>query len=204
MEIKLTHPFLRNSHFIGDKIGVVELLKGTNKLSTFCSKLEKQSIIDIDLRDPDKYKGDGFELFVEAFIKLNSTNKIVGINNYIPIECSGNIDLGVDGFGTGIDDKAATVQVKYKSNHMIFLTANEDHLTNFTWISISDYNVDPQTRSNMLIVTTGKGLNHFTDNEMFKNKVRCIGYDMIKQMVDNNLPFWNEFRNLVNESIICN
>ena len=56
------------------------------------------------------------------------------------------------------------------------------------------YNVDPTDDNNMLVITTAKGLHHFTDNEMFLNKVRCVGYEQLRQIVDNNIPFWDAFR----------
>ena len=102
-------------------------------------------------------------------------------------------DVGVDGVGIGTNGKPATVQVKYRAaNHD--LTANNDHLSNFTSASLMHYNVDPTDDNNMLVITTAKGLHHFTDNEMFLNKVRCVGYEQLRQIVDNNIPFWDAFR----------
>ena len=67
---KLTHPFLYQCHNIDS------LLKNVYKISTYCNRLEKQSILFPDRYDPDKYKGDGFELFVEALIKLSNSEGI--------------------------------------------------------------------------------------------------------------------------------
>lgn len=60
------------------------------------------------------------------------------------------------------------------------------------------HKVDIESKNNMLIVTTADGLHHFTDNEMYENKVRCIGYKQLRELVDNNLIFWNSFRQLLN------
>ena len=76
---KLIHPFLFNCHDIDS------LLKSVKKISTFCTNLEKQSILFPNRYDPDKYKGDGLELFAEALIKLSPIDNRIGIANYIPV-----------------------------------------------------------------------------------------------------------------------
>lgn len=203
METKLIHPFLWNCHKIqkGNLVidGIDEILNGTKKLSTFCSRLVSQSIMWPNRYDPDKYRGDGFELFVEALIKLSPVDNRIGINKYEPVV---NDDTGVDGFGIGIDLKAATVQVKYRSDNTQLLTANADHLSNFVTASLLRYGVDPNSKTNMLIITTAEGLHYFTDGEMFQNRVRCIGHKDLRELVDNNMLFWENFRNLVQISKI--
>lgn len=189
MKIKLNHLFIIRAH---DLHG---LLINCNKLSTFCTRLEKQSILYPDRYDSDKYKGDGFELFVEALIKLSPIDNRIGISNYEPV--NENNDTGIDGHGIGIDGKIATVQVKYRSDNRYLLTANKDHLSNFVMSSLFA-GVDKDSKNNMLIITTADGLHHFTDNEMFLNKVRCINYQQLRELVDNNINFWNSFRNLLN------
>jgi len=189
MNIKLEHIFINRSH------DLKQLLKDCFKLSTFCSRLEKQSLLYPDRYDPDKYKGDGFELFVEALIKLSPIDNRIGIANYqVGDETN---DKGIDGRGLGIDGKLATVQVKYRSNNTTLLTANKDHLSNFVMSSLFE-GVDKDSNTNMLIITTAESLHHFTDNEMFLNKVRCIGYKQLRELVDNNINFWNNFRQLLN------
>ena len=190
MQITLTHPFLQRCH------DIQVLLAGCNKLSTFCNRLESQSLLFPDRYDPDKYKGDGFELLIEALIKLSPVDNRIGIGNYQVVTAD---DLGVDGFGIGINGKAATVQCKYRSNNTSVITANQDHLSNFVMTSIIDsrYNVDKDDTNNMIIFTTAAGLHHFTDSEMFKNKVVCRGHEWLRTMLDNNVLFWEAFRSLI-------
>ena len=188
---KLTHVFLKQAHDLD------ALLKNTKKLSTYCTRLEQQSLLFPNRYDPDKYKGDGFELFVEALIKLSPVDNRIGIAQYKPVD---DIDTGADGIGIGIDGKIATVQVKYRGNNTTLLTANTDHLSNFVMTSLLKYGVEPTTKTNMLIITTAAGLHYFTDNEMFLKQVRCIGYQQLRELVDNNINFWNEFRKLIKES----
>lgn len=188
MNIKLEHHFLKIAYDLN------YLLENCVKLNTFINRLNKQAELHPDRIKPDNYRGDGFEMFVEALIKLHPVDNRIGISDYKvgnPDE-----DIGIDGYGIGIDSKLATVQVKFRSDSSTLLTTNKDHLSNFVMSSIFE-GVDKDSSKNMLIVTTAKGLHHFTDNEMFKNKVRCIGYDDLRQLVDNNINFWNKFRDLV-------
>lgn len=197
MNIELTHPFLKTCH------DLKSLLSGCNKMSTFCNRLEKQSLLHPNRYDPDKYKGDGFELFVEALIKLSPTDNRIGIGQYKIVEGQ---DVGVDGSGIGADGKPATVQVKFRSNGEQLLTANGDHLSNFVQASLrakkfGGFGVDPETTTNMLIITTAKSLHYFTENEMYGEQVRCIGIgggdtEGLRDLVDNNLLFWDAFRSL--------
>lgn len=192
MRIQLEHNFINRCHDIN------KLLEDTYKLATFTRKLEQQSSLYPDRYDPDKYKGDGLELFAEALIKLSPIDNRIGIGDYHPVEESE--DTGVDGYGIGIDGNVATVQVKFRGRNDSYLTANEDHLSNFTTSSIFKYKVKSDTTTNLLVITTAKGLHHFTDNEMFLNQVRCLGYNELREMVDNNNLFWNKFRSLIKEN----
>jgi len=191
MENKLIHPFLWNSHNID------ALLEKTHKVSTYCGRLEKQSILFPNRYEPQKYIGDGFELLVEALIKLSPVDNRIGIGSYSPVTSD---DTGVDGVGIGIDGKIATVQCKYRSDNTILLTSNEDHLSNFVTTSLLRYGVDQKSSTNMLVITTAGGLHYFTDNEMFKNQVRCLGYDQLREILDNNILFWDSFRELIKNS----
>jgi hypothetical protein len=47
------------------------------------------------------------------------------------------------------------------------------------------------------VFTTADGLHFYTDNEMFKGKVKCFGYKEFRAMLDNNQPFWDNVRNIV-------
>ena len=185
----IAHKFVKQCH------DLKSLLAGVNKLSTFCSRLEKQSELFPDRYDPDVYKGDGLELFTEVLIKLSPIDNRIGIGSYMVVEGQ---DIGVDGSGIGANGKPATVQVKYRGRHDQLLTANSDHLSNFVSASLLHNGVDPNDQYNMLIITTALGLHFFTDTEMYGNKVRCLGRDELRQLVDNNGLFWDNFRELCN------
>lgn len=185
--IELTHLFKRRC---SDPMG---LLNNCFKLNTFVSRLEKQAKLyamgDIDREN--EYKGWGLEIFTEYLCKVYAMDKRVGISNYQPV--SEDDDTGVDGFGTGINGKPATVQVKFRQADWV-LTANADHLTNFTWSSVKKYGVDVRDDDkNMLIVTTGKDINWATDQKMLMQTVRILHREKLRVLVDNNKVFWKTF-----------
>lgn len=192
------------------------LLNGCEKFATFRKRLEKQAKVRWPEPDDEtaeektnrlgeqyKYKGDVFELFVEALIRLFPCDKRLGlIEDYQVVRGQ---DVGVDGHGVcGYNHKPFTVQVKYRQYDHV-LTANTDHLTNFTSASMMHFGVDqkpdPTTQKlNMLIVTCGDSLNFFTDHEMFGEKVNAICLKGIEQLVDNNPTFWKSFNQSWEES----
>lgn len=188
MTIRLEHPFKSRC------FNLDELLKDCQKLSTFCSRLEKQSVLYPDRYKTNDYLGDGFEFLVEALIKLSPIDNRIGVTDYKLVQKTD--DTGVDGYGVGINGKPATVQVKFRSKTDTVLTANQSHLSNFVMSSLLKFNVDKEDVNNMLIITTADGLHHFTKDTMFDGKVRCIGNNELRQLIDNNILFWDHFRNL--------
>jgi hypothetical protein len=204
MLVQLTHPFLWRCK---DPVG---LLDGCNKFNTFCSRLEKQckdlfpapdneapEATKAREADFNKYKGDGFELFVEAMIRLFPCDKRLGLIEDYKVNTVQ--DVGVDGSGvSGYNHKPITVQCKYRQ-HDYVLTANQDHLTNFTSASMLHFGVDqtpdPDThKCNMVIVSSADSLNFFTDHDMFGEMVHAFCRNEIRTLVDNNNSFWKFFR----------
>jgi DNA-binding ferritin-like protein (Dps family) len=165
------------------------LLDGCTKLNTFLNRLEQQAAQSLE---PNDYKGSGFELFCEALINLSPVDKRIGINNYKPITHG---DTGVDGKGTGINGSPATVQCKFRQANYV-LTANADHLSNFVMSSYGKFGVRVEDTDNMLIITSGKDIHHFTEVEMFDKKVRTLNREQLRKLVDNNAFFWDSFRTL--------
>jgi hypothetical protein len=190
----MQHQFKTTSH---DLIG---LFNGVNLFSTLMRRIEEQSTIDPIRYDIDKYKGDAFEFFVELFLTINSTDNRVGVYNYKPIPP--DEDNGADGTGTNMSGNECVVQVKYRGNTEHLLTANEDHLSNLIVAgSLLDVNFDNKNKKNIkhFVFTTAKSLHFYTDEQMFKGKVKCFGYEEFRKMVDNNIPFWNKCREVVRE-----
>lgn len=193
--LSLDHTFLFNC------LNVDELFKSNKdwKLNHWIRKIEKQAKNFGEMSDnkktqedrTNKYKGDALELLVEALIKAFPCSKDIGIAEYKIINASN--DTGVDGTGIGvIDGLPAAVQVKWRADNYE-LSGNKDHLTNFTSSAVLHYGVAPNTTTNLLIITTGEKLHYFTDNEMFRNKVRVINREKLRRLVDGNQAFWNLF-----------
>ena len=185
--MNLQHNFKTKAH---DLEG---LFTDTHLMSTFMRKLEQQALIDPIRYESQKYLGDGFEFFIELFLKLHPTDNRIGVYDYKPIQENDN---GVDGIGLNIRNEKCVVQIKYRSNTKTLLTANEDHLSNMITDGMLAHNVvaDISDKKNFrhFVFTTANGLHFYTDNEMFKSKVKCVNYKDLRNMLDNNLPFWSK------------
>ena len=210
MIIKLTHPFLMECI---DPKGLLKRnpKKGFMTFSMFCSRLRKQAIKkatggdgEVNEDVENKYKGNGFELFCEAFVRIFGSDMLVSINpDSYEIVADGD-DTGVDGVGIGNNGKVHTLQAKFCIGTEE-LTANKQHLTNFTTASMFRYNVDKDDKCelnrpgikgkiNMTIMHTGKGIHHYTEGSMLCGLVREISLKDIKNKVDGNSIFWDCFR----------
>ena len=189
MDITLTHEFLSACYDLKD-------LTNSSTLAEFVKKLEKQAKSDTARHDPMKYLGDGFELFVEALIKLSPVDNRVGITNYqnAPYD-----EAGVDGFGLGLNGRPAAVQVKFKSDHESLLTETRDNIAGFGMVAhSSSYNVlREDSATNLLVITYGEGLHPKTKEHFFRDGVRVLGRSELRQLVDNNTMFWKHFADLV-------
>jgi hypothetical protein len=185
--MELHHPFIRRC------IDPRGLLIDCVKLNTFIGRVEKQSEEyskgDTDLQN--NYKGWALELFSEFLIRLMGHDKRIGVTDYQLVDESD--DSGVDGHGNGVNGLPCTIQVKYRPAHWI-LSANQDHLSNFTAASMMKYGVstDPNDK-NMLIITTAKDLHWHTDEQMFHKRVRVLNREKLRVLVDNNNAFWIDF-----------
>lgn len=194
MTVRLDHPFLRRC------LDRTELLQECVKLNTLIARIEKQAkrYGEKDADKVNEYKGWAFELFAEFLCKSFATDKRVGIANYrVGDE---DEDTGVDGYGLGINGNPATVQVKYRQAHHV-LTANLDHLSNFVMSSYNRYGVKVEDTQNMLIITCGKELHWHTDQNMFRGKVRLLGREKLRVLVDNNRVFWDSFQQSWEQSL---
>jgi hypothetical protein len=220
--MKIKHGFGLRAHDLN------ALFDKTNKIQTFMTKLEKQSLIDPIRYDSNKYLGDGFEFLVEILLKSHAYDNRFGITNYEPVQSD---DTGVDGFGINLTGDKCVVQVKYRSNTKTFLTANVDKLSNMfssaqTKYGISSINSEIETLRNNVsligekkvikrikeleesqkvkrhyVITTASGLHNFTDVDMYKNQVICIGYDHLRSCLDNNISFWDLCREVSKEIV---
>jgi hypothetical protein len=169
-----------------------ELLDDCNKISTFIGRLRKQADSRPDYFEPHVYFGDGFEAFVETLITSSPIDQRIGIRDYQPTPAEH--DMGVDGVGYGPAGEIHTVQAKARSNPNGILTANRDHISNFVAHSGAKYNA---INDNMTIFTTAKDLHQELNEKMYMGKVRTIGINDLRVLVDRNENFWRIFRDEV-------
>lgn len=172
-----------------------ELLNNVNKLSTFLGRIEKLC------KDPlwisngwsaDEYKGDALEAFVEVLINASPIDKRIGIIDYRPssVKLDGP-DMGIDGYGRSHNNTPHTVQVKYRSDFTKDLTANADSISNF----VANTTTHPVYKdADMTIFTTANALNRQVSENMYHDRIRVLGYNELRKLVDDNIPFWNIFR----------
>jgi len=207
MIVKLTHPFLWRC------VDPDFLLDRCVKVNTFFGRVEKQKDLvfpavpnetdaerDAGMQDVNSYKGDAFELLVEAIIRLFPCDKRVGpIKNY---EVITRDDHGVDGHGVFGDGKPVTIQCKYRQHDHV-LTGNPDHLFSFTQTSymhpsVGGFGVDTKPdangKCNLIIFTSAGSLSFFTDAQMFGGVVHAICRDQLRALLDCNALFWEYFR----------
>ena len=192
MKTILEHSFRIKSHDLNG------LFMGIGTISNLVTRIEEQSMIDPLRYDPQKYKGDAFEFFVELFLMLNPNDKYIGVYEYSPVASNDN---GVDGTGKNVTGDKCVVQIKYKSNPTEFLEGSKDHLANMFSDGMLAHDVvaDMRNKDNFrhFIFTTAEGLTTYTATEMFKSKVKCFAYNDFKRFVNGNTMFWNEVRTIV-------
>jgi hypothetical protein len=173
-----------------------ERLFSSKSLDEFIKKMKKEDFSKFSFIDEHKFRGDVFEIFAEVFFKIHQGDNRVGIYNYSPVPP--REDNGVDGVGLGIDGTPATVQVKFRSDETYLL--KERDIKNFPYQSIIEYDVDKNTKTNMLIFTTSAGLHYYTEGNVFKGRIRAITKKEISRMIDNNECFWLAARELISVS----
>jgi predicted helicase len=162
--------------------------------STLNIEPESRKDVEREIREKNKFLGDAFEVFAEMFM-LTQSMAMTGVANYRPINfLEGESDIGVDGVGIGNNNKPATVQVKFRSDSSAELFAKEDGLSGFVAASQNVYNVDIMDTFNMCVITNCKGINDKSKEKMLFGKVICLGRAQITELVDDSIPWWNDFR----------
>ncbi len=193
----MKHSFQYNSH------DLLELFEDTTKFSGkggWKSKMEKQSTQNENKYPRLNYVGDAFEFFVELMFEvLGPIREWGGIHDYEPTQDNDN---GVDAICKNWDGKQSVVQVKYKKDSRRLLTANNDHLGNMVKEATLKYRIQPhdsnkKETSKYFVITTGKSLHYYTNDEFFLNNVKCIGWEELCNMLDNNKGFWKKSENII-------
>ena len=171
------------------------LLNGVDTLNGFMRKVDKLSTDPAWTSGnwtPDEYKGDALEALVEVLVNYSPIDKRINIVDYRPHDNkTDGKDMGIDGYGVSHNGNLHTIQVKYRSNVRKDLTANEDHISNFVAKTASS----PKYRdADMTIFTTAKDLNQKTNEGMYHDRVRVLGYKDLCKLVHANPAFWRAFK----------
>lgn len=190
----IEHGFINKAHNLN------ALFSG-NSLSSFMKELNKQSQIDIIRYPENDYKGDAFEFLIEIFLKVSFLDNRLGIKDYHPIKSL--YDIGADGIGVNLSQEKCLIQIKYRQDVLSVLVHNDDNLGNLVTYGLFSTNprILPIVDANKemyrhYIFTTAKGLHHHTDNVMFKNTVKCYGYNELSKLM-NNIHFWDLCREII-------
>lgn len=198
--MKLEHQFQRKGnkhhHFLLD--GVYSFKEFDKRIQKLSEEVYKLKPIYQTSWSHEKIMGDCFEWFGEAFIKILGVDNRIGLVEYHPIEAFD--DEGADGRAIGMNGFPAGVQFKYKTNHISYVTNNDDHIGNFTDNCFAEIGVPVTTKntdSNLTIITTGQGLHSWSSEHGPCKRCRCIAWDHLLGMLENNNIFWDAFRNLV-------
>lgn len=175
-----------------------KLFDGVLKVNTLFNRIDKisENYTNYGYNDSNKMKGDLFEIFGELYLNILGSYPSVGVYNFTPVDSVH--DNGVDGYGLGIDGKPLTIQFKFRSNATDELIAEE--LKQFGFQSIVNFNVDKDTKTNMVLFTCGKGLHYHTDNEVFSNRIRTIGIKQLEYEA-KGFPFWKKLGDMIYETI---
>lgn len=188
-----------------NKFGTDLIKFGTlvGRINRVCEKLipEYSDTYPDDYNDPgsglNRFKGDVFEIFVNAFLLILGSNANVSVYKYQPEEKKN--DWGVDGYGIGANNKPLTVQVKFRSNYNMELRSED--IGQFPYQSLIAYGVQINNPDNLLLITTCKGLNPITASQVFRGTIREIDGEMIRNLVDDNHVFWNNLLDIIDNTI---
>ena len=169
-----------------------KLLTGCVKLSTFIDRVNKQANEDHNMGwSIDEYKGMAFEALVEVLICASPIDKRINVKEYRPASTKiDGPDMGIDGYGVSHNGKLHTVQAKFRSDVMTNLTTKA-MISNF----VANTATSPIYKdADMTLITTAKGLHQKIADEMYNGRVRTLGFNDLRKLVDNNLAFWELFR----------
>lgn len=167
---------------------IPKLMDGVTKINPFIKRLAKQGQENPFRIPPEDYLGFGFEAFVESLVLNFGIDKRIYVDKYQPIISN---DMGVDGLCYRPNGDVVTIQAKARQDATVHLNTKKDQIANFVAHSKTKYNAKPQ---NMLLFTTGAGVNHTVADGVFNGEVRVYNNMAIRKFVDNNEFFWRRFR----------
>lgn len=142
----------------------------------------------INISDEEKkliLKGDMLEILAEIFFKAFSNDPRVGLTNYEPIPLEE--DYGVDGFGTNAAGIKVPVQIKYRSNPTELVLYAEMARTYTS--AVIQLDIPVRGKDSLYVFTTAYGVTVACET-VFKDMLRIIDGNIIRDQIDNNVSFW--------------
>ena len=184
----------------------IKCFSNLNNFSTLLGRINR--VAEIYIKDlwelyPDdndepgleRLKGDIFEIFVMAFIKILGADPKIGISEYN--ETPSGQDYGVDGYGVGMDTRNLTVQIKFRSDPNTLLI--ERDIKQFISQSILRFNVNTDSQ-NFILISSCK-LHPITATEIGMGRITDIGFECISNLIDQNNTFWYELKKIFHDTI---
>ncbi len=152
------------------------------------------------LRERNRIVGSAFEVFCEFFIKHKRTDDRVMISDFgRPLT-----DNGMDGEGTDGKTKGGSVFMQFKcyqefdGKKEVRLTGKQlDSFVAECLMVLRERFPDGQIAPcwpRMLVITSAKGLDRYTDEQKYRGLVECFSIDALRQLTCSP-DFWEEFRN---------
>ena len=181
------------------------IFKDCNNMRTFVKNVSAMSEkwAAKEKYDPNKFKGDAFELFIELLFILHPNDSRIGLSKYEPFPSEK--DRGIDGTALNSKGEQSVIQIKYRFDEGEYLTASKDRLTHL--FSSGMIHMKPQVITDNddmqnfrhFVFTTAKNLHWFTDGGMFGGHLMCYGIDFLRELVDDNLAFWESCREIIQQ-----
>ena len=164
------------------QINKKDLIHKTVKMSSWSRNLEKLAEEHAKTFDRNKFVGDAFEHLCECIITWGRADKAI---NCIDVKPAPYDEPGVDLIGVGHDlSSVHTIQCKYRTDILSTINETHDNIAMFPSVSLAKYNAKYMT-----LWTTANDLNRVLD-EAWDGKVRTIGFDKMRKLVDDNIAFW--------------
>lgn len=176
---------------------VFEDFKDGGTLDDYMKAVEAQAS---SIKDPDEQlvlKGDMLEILAEIFFKAFANDPRVGLTGYEPIPLEE--DYGVNGFGVNAAGHKVPVQIKWRSNPTDLVLYAEMARTYAS--AMVQLNIPVEGRDSLYVFTTANDVT-VACKTVFKDMLRVIDGNIIRDQIDNNVSFWNVAFEEIKETLL--
>lgn len=177
---------------------IFEDLKGGGTLDDYMKAVEAQVS---SIKDPEEQlvlKGDMLEILAEIFFKAFANDPRIGLTGYEPVPLEE--DYGVDGFGTNAAGSKVPVQIKWRSNPTDSVLYAEMARTYTS--AMVQLNIEVKGPDSLYVFTTANDVT-VACKTVFKDMLRVINGNIIRDQIDNNVSFWNVAFEEIKETLLA-